>query len=219
MVYKIAIDGPAGSGKSTISEILRSKLGFMRINSGNLYRAVTFVLTSHFGSYNLEDPEIVKFIENISFKFDKETIFYCGENITDRLRTKIIDNEVMKVAKPLYVRNKVHKLQSEVIEKSEVGIIIEGRDIGTNILPDATLKIFLTASPEIRAIRRHRERPAVSFEDTLKAIKERDYEDINRKHGPLVVAHDAIIVDTDNKPIEDVVDKIYSLFIDKISNE
>lgn len=217
MVYKIAIDGPAGSGKSTVAEMLRKKLGFTRINSGNLYRAVTYALTSTYESYELENPSTKSFVGDLSFVLDKEVIFYNGKNISSQLRTKKIDNEVVRVAKPLYIRNKVHQLQSELIKKSEEGIIIEGRDIGTNILPDATLKIYLTASPEVRAARRHKERPSVSYEDTLADIKERDYEDIHREHGPLVVAPDAITVDSDNLSTEAVVDHIFELFLKKIN--
>lgn len=215
MVFEIAIDGPAGSGKSTVSEIVKEKLGFQRINSGNIYRAVTYALLDRYGNYDLDDPEIIEFIKNLSLDLNKDSIIYNGVEISGFLRSKNIDIEVMKIAKPKYVREKVHCLQNFLIKTADYGLVMEGRDIGTNVLPNATLKIFLTASPEVRAKRRHNERPSVSYDETLKDIKRRDYEDINRVNGPLIVAPDAIVVNTDNYTAQESAEVICNLFLNK----
>lgn len=216
MVYKIAIDGPAGSGKSTTAGLLRTKLGFITINSGNIYRSVAYILGKKYQNYDLNDETVMNFINNLDLKMVKDAIYYDNEDITPYLRTKEIDKECTVVAKELYIRKKVGNLQKKFIENSDVGIIIEGRDIGTNVLPDATLKVYLDASPEVRAKRRYTERPSVSYQDTLEAITRRDLEDSTREHGPLVKAKDAFVLISDYLSTDDVVESIYNEFVAKI---
>lgn len=217
MVYKIAIDGPAGSGKSTTACLLRKRLGYKTINSGSIYRAVAYVLDSTFKNADLESKNIRDFVNLLDFDMFKDEILYNNHNISNYLRSKRIDEYVSLVAKKLYIRKKVGNLQNKFIKCSDTGIIIEGRDIGTNVLPDATLKIYLDASPEVRAKRRFLERPDISYEDTLAGIIERDYSDKTREHGALVVAEGAIIINTDDMSTEEVVDKIFDLFQNKIN--
>jgi CMP/dCMP kinase len=216
MVYKIAIDGPAGSGKSTTAGLLRKKLGFITINSGNIYRSVAYIVGKKYPKYDLDDKEVMKFINNLDLRMVKDAIYYDNEDITPYLRTEEIDKECAIVAKELYIRKKVGDLQKKFIENSDVGIIIEGRDIGTNILPDATLKVYLDASPEIRAERRFTERPSVSYDDTLESITRRDLEDRTRKHGPLVKPKDAFVLLNDFLSTDEVVECIYNEFVAKI---
>lgn len=216
MVFTIAIDGPAGSGKSSTAFLLRKKLGFKNINSGNIYRAITYLLDKTFNEYNLKNEKIKNFVNSIELDLINEELFYKNENINKYLRTSKIDNNCINVAKELYVRKKVGKIQNKFVENSNEGIILEGRDIGTNILPHATLKIFLNASPEERAKRRFKELPNISYEETLLSIKHRDFEDMNREHGPLKIASDAVVINNDGLSISEVVDKIIVLFDKKI---
>lgn len=217
MVYQIAIDGPAGSGKSTASFLLRKKLGFKNINSGNIYRAVTFILNNEFDKVDLDNEIVINFVNNLSLEMINDDLFYNKNNISLFLRSKKIDEDVSNVAKKLYIRKKVNLLQKKFVENSQTGIIIEGRDIGTNVLPDATIKIFLDADPKVRADRRYTERPEICYEKTLDAILMRDLNDKTREHGPLVIARDAYVINTDNMSIDEVVDKIYKIFMDKIN--
>lgn len=217
MVFTIAIDGPAGSGKSSTAYLLRKKLGFKNINSGNIYRALTHLLDITFNIYDLKDKKIINFVNKVELDLINEELYYNGENINKFLRTSKIDNDCINVAKELYIRQKVGKIQNKFIKNSNVGIILEGRDIGTNILPNATLKIFLNASPEERAKRRFCERSNISYKETLTNIKYRDFEDMNREHGPLKIASDAVVINSDSLTIDEVVDKIMVLFKEKIN--
>ncbi|WUR02416.1 cytidylate kinase (cmk) [Vairimorpha necatrix] len=216
MVYKIAIDGPAGSGKSTVTQLLRKKMGYKTINSGNIYRAITYILNKKFGEVDLTGEIVINFINNLKIKMVKDDLYYDGVNISPFLRTKKIDDLVSEVAKPLYIRKKAGLLQLEFIEDSESGLIIEGRDIGTNVLPDATLKIYLDADAKVRAKRRFNERPEVSYQKTLDDILARDLSDKTREHGRLIIADDAVVICTDNMTVEEVVENIYKIFNEKI---
>ncbi len=214
--YIIAIDGPAASGKSSTAEEVAKRLGFDRVNSGLIYRAITYILLKNNSDFNIEDKNVRDFVNNLKIVFRNRMILYEGEDISQHLRTSIIDKKVGLVAKELYIRKKAQEIQQDVLKAVKLGAVIDGRDIGTVVLPDAFLKIFITASPETRAKRRKQECPG-DFNEILKDIKERDEHDINRIHGPLRCADDAIVITNDNMTFEDVVEVIIKEFEKKKS--
>lgn len=211
-VYKIAIDGPAASGKSSTSDLLAKKLGFSHLISGNLYRAVTYALLKEFGSVSLEAEEQREFVANLKIGVENNRVILEGTDISDSLRSEIIDRCIISVAREEYVRNKVSDIQRSIISLERKGIIIDGRDIASKIMPDADLKIFLTAKSETRAGRRYKESKGESYEALLENIRERDHVDRTRKHGPLVVVEDAIIIENDEMSLDETVNEIIKHF-------
>ena len=213
----IAIDGPAGAGKSTIAKKLAKKFNYRYLDTGAMYRAVTwYVINNDIDiSNNKKLSEIASNI-NISFKTDNngETYIYVNDNnVTNKIRENIIDKNVSDVAKISGVRKEMVKIQKRIAENGK--IIVDGRDIASRVLPDAELKIYLTASVEERARRRHNEliEKGISsdFEKVKEEIEKRDSIDKNRKDSPLIKTDDAVLVDSTNLSIEEVVDKISSL--------
>jgi CMP/dCMP kinase len=211
-VYKIAIDGPGASGKSTTAALVAKKLGFSHLISGNLYRAMTYALLQNFGEINLDDERQREFVEDTVFRIVNERVMYRGCDITGFLRGHAIDENIPAVARERYVRDKVSELQRDIIAEEERGIVVDGRDIGTNIMPDADLKIFLTASLETRARRRHKESDSGAYEELLEKLRIRDHMDVTRKSSPLVAASDAIVMNNDNMSLEEIVGKILEHF-------
>lgn len=216
-IIKIAIDGYAGTGKSTTADVLAAKLNLNRLNSGIIYRAITFILHKQFNAnYCFESENIKNFIKNLSLKINKTTIYYkINETkyeiqIEKDLRSNFINNNVSSVAKIDYIREHVKKLQLEIIKSSKLGIVVDGRDIGSNVMKDADLKVFLTASPEIRAKRRLKE-DGGNYDQVLNDIKNRDNDDITRKIDPLIKCDDAVLIKNDNMTIEEVVNLIIHL--------
>ncbi|MDA3881040.1 MAG: (d)CMP kinase [Prolixibacteraceae bacterium] len=204
----IAIDGHSSSGKSTISKQLASSLGYKYIDTGAMYRAVTlFALRNKLISNKTVDKkklnEELKNI-NIGFKYNSETqhsdTYLNGENIENEIRELEVSNNVSPVATIKDVRHAMVRIQQQM--GKEKGIVMDGRDIGTVVFPDAELKIFLTASTRVRAQRRYDELRAkgleVSFDEVLKNIEERDYMDSTREESPLKKADDAIVLDNSN---------------------
>ncbi|KAM0677320.1 hypothetical protein BDAP_002183 [Binucleata daphniae] len=210
--FQIAIDGPSGVGKSSTAEALSAKLNFVRIDSGMLYRALTYILLQKHNEItenllNSLKDEIMK----IKFEVYTDRIIYDEINIKPFLRQKDVEMNVSLVAKQSYVRKRIREIQNILI-KDLKNIIIDVRDIGTIILPNADLKIYLTASDEIRARRRWLENGKTEkYEKVLDDMRKRDYDDINREHGPLKKAEDAIEIDNSNITFEEGVDKIYNL--------
>ena len=214
----IAIDGPAGAGKSTIAKKLAKRFNYRYLDTGAMYRAVTwYLIDNNIDISNKKKlTEIAKDI-NISFKTDKKNgstyIYINGKNVTNKIRKNKVDKNVSNVAKVSGVRTEMVKIQQEIAEEGE--IVVDGRDIASRVLPDADLKIYLTATVEERARRRHNELLekdiASDLEKVKKEIKERDYIDKNRKNSPLVKTEDAILIDSTDLSIEEVLDKISSL--------
>jgi cytidylate kinase len=217
----IAIDGFSSTGKSTVAKQLAKHLGYVYVDSGAMYRAITFyamqkgfILKGDFNSealiYNL--PSI-----SISFKFNSALgfaeVYLNGENIEKQIRTLEVSSFVSKVAEISEVRHKLVEQQQKM--GKDRGIVMDGRDIGTVVFPDAELKLFMTASPEKRAKRRYNELinrgDKVNYEDVLKNVKERDYIDSNREDSPLVKAEDAIEIDNSNMTLEEQFEKILRL--------
>lgn len=212
--FAIAIDGPAASGKSSTAKLLAKKLGMDRLDSGLLYRAITYLMYEKDAAPDLESPEIKMFVENLWIEQAGGRIYHGKKDITDFLRTPFIDSRVGVVAKEGYIREKAHKIQNSIIESNQTGIIVDGRDIGTVVMPNAFLKVFITANEVCRAKRRARETEQ-DFETVLKEIQKRDHDDITRKNGPLKKAEDAILIYNDELTLEETVDIIFNHFHSK----
>ncbi|HQE25197.1 MAG TPA: (d)CMP kinase [Candidatus Atribacteria bacterium] len=215
MKKHIAIDGPAGAGKSTVAQKLARRLNYLYLDTGALYRAVAL----YFWQNHLQPPEIEGLpflLSNIKLEVSWEKkfrIFLNGREVTEDIRQPEIDALVSPVAKIKEVRDYLRAVQREIALSRPS--VTEGRDIGTVILPDADLKIFLTARPEIRAYRRWRERKDkgnnIDYKLVLKNVLMRDFIDSTRDNAPLRKAEDAIEIDTSCLSIDEVVEKIYEL--------
>jgi cytidylate kinase len=216
--HALAIDGPAGAGKSTIAKLLAKKLGYTYIDTGAMYRSTTFKALNL--GIDLENPESFSFLDNTEFVFKDGELFMDGIKMTKLNRTKEVADNVSLVASHIPVRNKLVHLQQDIAKNNNV--VMDGRDIGTVVLKDADLKVFLTASVHVRALRRHQELIEngrdITVEDIEKDIRRRDNYDSTRKYNPLKKADDAIEIDTSNKKISEVVDLLYKKYI-KIVNE
>lgn len=211
-MIRIAIDGPGGAGKSTIAKLVGNELGLEYIDTGAMYRAIGLKL-------NREGiaPEDVESIHNIlsktSIDFVEGKIILDGDDVSDIIRTQEISKLASTYSQIPEVRTKLVDIQRRIAEGKSV--IMDGRDIGTNVLVNAELKIFLTADPMTRARRRYEELKAKGVNAVLDhiyaEIKDRDYQDMNRTINPLVQAEDANLVDTSDMSIKDVVNSIVSM--------
>ena len=215
MRISVAIDGPAGAGKSTIAKLVAKNFDLMYINTGAMYRAVALVAKEK----NIGDTDVdalCKMIDSFDMKFENDDLILNGENIQEKITMPEISAIVSKYASIKEVRSKLVKLQRDMSKKFDV--IMDGRDIGTVVLKDSKYKFFLTATPEARAERRYKELKnrglSVDYSTILEDIIKRDYIDSHREIDPLKKAEDAIEIDTTNLSIEEVVEKI-SLSIKK----
>jgi CMP/dCMP kinase len=215
----VAIDGPAGAGKSTIAKMVADKFNLMYINTGSMYRAITLVALEHNISYEDVDG-LCKLMNDLDMEFQNNELILNGENINDKLTLPNISDNVSNYAAVLEVREKLVHLQRKMSEKYNV--IMDGRDIGTVVLKDAPFKFYLTASPEERARRRYNELSEkninVNYDKILEEIKKRDYIDSHREINPLVKAKDAIEIDTTSMTIDDVVNMISSYISNNLNN-
>ena len=204
----IAIDGPAGSGKSTIAKLVALELGFEYLDTGAMYRMVTLRLVNK--KISLEDIwSIEKELKNMKIDILNNRFFLNNVDVTDEIRTPIVSENVSKVAKIKEIRYKMVELQREISKSKNT--ILDGRDIGTVVFPNAEIKIYLIADEVERAKRRYSElknNSEISFEDVLKNIIERDRIDSTRIESPLRKAEDAIEIDTTGNTIEEVKEKI-----------
>ncbi|WP_314354141.1 (d)CMP kinase [uncultured Granulicatella sp.] len=213
---QVAIDGPASSGKSTISKLIAKENHFLYLDTGAMYRVVTLaVLRNHI---SLEDYDaIYELVQNIDIRFSmkdgKQIVFMNKEDVTDEIRSVEVTRNVSAVSAIKEVRTRLVHLQQEIAENHS--IIMDGRDIGTVVLPQAEIKIFLVASVEERAKRRFIENQEkgieMSYEELVEDIRRRDYIDSTRKESPLRKAEDAIEIDTTTMSIEDVVKTVTAL--------
>ncbi len=216
MINSIAIDGPAGAGKSTIAKRIAKEKGFIYVDTGAMYRAMgLFYLREN---VEVEFPEeIEKRLDeiNVTIKYEngEQVVYLNGENVNGLIRTQEVGNMASAVSANPEVRKKMVALQQEMAKNQSV--VMDGRDIGTVVLPDAVLKIYLTASSAVRAKRRYDEflaKGAVCDLAELQAqIEERDYRDMHREASPLMQAEDAVVVDSSDMDIDQVVDAILGL--------
>lgn len=209
----VAIDGPAGSGKGTITKIVGEKLNLINIDTGAMYRCVTLACLRE-GITEKELDKIQNVLDNIKITFkkenDKQKVFLNGEDVSEDIRAIDVDNNVAKFAAIKSVRDKMTPLQREMGKNSN--IIMEGRDIGTVVFPDADVKIFLECSVEERARRRYKQNIEnginVTYEEVLEAIKERHKLETQRDIAPFVKAEDAVCINNTVMSIDEVVSKI-----------
>lgn len=217
---KIAIDGPAAAGKSTIAKTIANEIGILYIDTGAMYRAFTYnVIKNNIGID--EQQAIDDLLENTVIDFKDSQIFLNGEQVENRIRSNEVNKLVSEVSAIPKVREKLVEIQREIA--AEKSCILDGRDIGTVVFPDADVKIFLTASDEIRALRRLEEMKKngieSDFDAIIKNIKSRDLQDSTRKTSPLKQAPDAIVIDTGNKSIREISDIIISIIKEKSKDE
>ena len=212
MSFVVAIDGPAGSGKGTITKLVGKKLGLINIDTGATYRCVTLEVINRGYSINEED-KIVDFLKNIKIEFkndnEEEKVFLNGKDVTNEIRTKEVNEMVSQVSHIPEVRKNMANFQRKIAEGKNV--IMEGRDIATNVFPNADVKIYLDATAEERAKRRmkqNEEKGIVStYEEVLENIKFRDYNDKTSSVAPLKQAEDAIYIDSSKLSKEEVTKK------------
>lgn len=210
--FSVAIDGPAGAGKSTVARKVADFFGFTYVDTGAMYRAIAWKALQD-GVDLDQELAITKLAESLHFELDPKGIRVNGLQLTDEIRTPQVSTMASAVATMVGVRQVLVKKQQEIARIQNV--VMDGRDIGTHVLPDADLKIFLTASIEERAMRRYKELIHKGLTADLKTLQEeirrRDENDQNRAHAPLRQAEDAVLVDTTNRSFEEVVESIIQL--------
>ena len=223
-MISIAIDGPSGSGKSSISKCLAKKLHFVSVDTGALYRSVAYYFLKNNIDYNLES-NVSKSLKNIDidvrYNNDNQFVFLNNENITGNIRSDEVSMVSSQISSMPCVREYLLSLQRNIALKNN--IIMDGRDIGTVVLPNADVKIFLTASPKSRAQRRYEQLlkscPNITFSEVLKNINERDFNDMHRKISPLKPAKDAIIFDNSKYTFNESVNHILTKIKERVNFE
>jgi cytidylate kinase len=205
----IAIDGPAGSGKTTVAKRLAKKLNISYLDTGATYRTLTFKVLRD--NLNPDDPEILrKVARNLDLKIEKEKVYLEGEDISEKIRTPIIDKNISKIVSYPQVREEMVNLQRALVGNRD--FVVEGRDITTVVFPNAEFKFYLDAKLTTRAERRFKELInkgiKVEFEEVRKDLEKRDRADRERKVGALQISEDAVYIDTTDLNIEEVVDVI-----------
>lgn len=207
----IAVDGPAGAGKSTIAKIIAKKLNINYIDTGAMYRAITYKCLKNNVNINNEE-EVIKIAQNTDIDFKDNNIYLDKNIVNEEIRTIEVSNNVSNVAKIKEVRHLMVDVQREIGKRNSV--ILDGRDIGSYVFPNADYKFYLIATPNERGMRRFKELKEkgydTSLEEIIKDIIKRDEIDSNREFAPLVKAEDAIEIDTTGKSIDEVVDFVLS---------
>ena len=212
----VAVDGPAGSGKGTVTKKIAEELDFLNLDTGATYRCVA-LQTLREGFTLDNEKEIIEIANQIDIKIDntgeKDIILLNGEDVSEKIRTKEVTSIVSQISSIIPVRERMVEVQRNLAKGKNV--IVEGRDIGTVVFPNADIKIYLDASEEVRAKRRYKENLEkgidMTYEEVLENVKMRDYNDMHKKFGALKKADDAIVVDSTNLTIEKVVEKIKNL--------
>ncbi len=224
MAINIAVDGPAGAGKSTVSRGAAKKLGFIYVDTGALYRAVG--LNAMRLGIDTKDMEAVgASLANakveLKFNSGEQRVYLNGEDVSESIRVPEASMAASNVSAIPAVRDFLFELQRNIAKKNNC--LMDGRDIGTVVLPWAQIKIFLTASPEERAMRRYKELAAKGqpedYDKVLKEMKQRDYNDSHRAIAPLKPALDSVLIDTSGKSLEQSIDAVTSLIMERLGNE
>ncbi len=205
----VTVDGPSGSGKGTLSSALGHVLGWTVLDSGSLYRAIALeIWRKKIEFLEAEEPEISELINSLSIELKSEKVFLNGEDISEEIRTEEIGAKASKIASNPKLRRGILDFQRSFI--SSPGLVADGRDMGTVVFPEAQLKIFLTASASVRGERRFIQLKnkglSVSLPDLVRQIRERDFQDENRQIAPLKAAPEAVILDSSEYTIEEVLD-------------
>lgn len=211
----VAIDGPAGAGKSSISKVVAKKLGYLYIDTGAMYRGITWALLN--AGVSIDDEDAVEAaLSKIQLELRVEetglSVWVNGTDISQDIRTQYVTSHVSQVAAQKAVRTKLVEMQRHMA--SAGGVILDGRDIGSVVLPNAELKVYLTASVETRGHRRWlelKDSENISLEEVCRTVAERDAMDMNRKESPLVCVDDAVVVETDHLSIEETVQTLIDL--------
>lgn len=223
-MISIAIDGPSGSGKSSISKCLAKKLGFVHVDTGALYRTIAYYLCKNNVDYsnsekvceNLKDIDI-----KVKFSNNNQNVFLNGVNVTDKIRSADISIASSRISSMSLVRKFLLDLQKDIAKENNV--IMDGRDIATVVLPNSEVKIFLTASPEVRAKRRYNQMvaddPEINFSDVLKNINERDFNDTHREISPLKISDYAVVFDNSDLTFDQTVNSILKIIKERINFE
>ena len=222
MIYNIAIDGPAGAGKSTIARRVAKELAFVYVDTGAMYRAMALYLIRS-GAGKEDGKEFGRLCQgadiSIEYRDGEQTVILNGENVTPLLRTEEVGNMASVSSADPKVREKLLDLQRKLA--ASMSVVMDGRDIGTTILPDADVKIYLTASSQKRAERRYKELTekgiACCLDEIRRDIEERDRRDMNREISPLRQAEDAVLVDSSDMTIEEVTERILQICREKFS--
>ena len=212
MSWQIAIDGPAASGKSTVAKAIAKNLHFEYLDTGAMYRAVALKATRL--GVNLEDEESYKFLDSTTIDFINSRIYLDGEDVSEAIRNQEMSNKASFVSKFGYVRKILVAMQQKLA--SSKNIVMDGRDIGTVVLPNANLKVFMIADVETRAQRRLKERfektgETISLDETIAELKARDLQDSTRAISPLKQADDAVLLDTSKLSVNEVIEEITNL--------
>ena len=211
----VAIDGPAGAGKSSISKVEAKKLGYLYIDTGAMYRGITWALLN--AGISIDDVDAVEAaLSKIQLELRVEetglSVWVNGTDVSQDIRTQYVTSHVSQVAAQKAVRTKLVEMQRHMA--SAGGVILDGRDIGSVVLPNAELKVYLTASVETRGHRRWlelKDSENISLEEVCRTVAERDAMDMNRKESPLVCVDDAVVVETDHLSIEETVQTLVDL--------
>lgn len=226
MSFIIAIDGPAGSGKGTITKRVANKIGFLRLDTGALYRCVTLEVLRN--NIDIKDVQkMVDIVKNMKVEFvtnedinELDYVFLNNEDVTNAIRSNEVNNIISVISSIKEVREEMLEIQRNIAMEKDT--IMEGRDIGTVVFPNADLKIYLNADIEERARRRYKENLEkgieTTYEEVLEILKNRDKIDMEREVAPLKKADDAIEIDSTNMSIEEVVDKIVEIYYNKCDN-
>lgn len=205
-MYSVAIDGPSGSGKSTIAKLLAEALGITYVDTGAMYRAVAL-----YAKDSNETP--TEFLNKIDIDYKDNSVFLNGKDVSDEIRSEEISKLASEISKKSEVRDFLVSKQREISKKRSV--VMEGRDIGTVVLPNAEYKFYLDAGVEIRATRRYKQllekKEKVCFEQVLEDIKKRDFNDMNRKNSPLKKAYGAILVDNAQLNLDETLEAMLSV--------
>jgi cytidylate kinase len=202
----IAIDGPAGAGKSTVARALAERLDLEYLDTGAMYRGVAFAALRR-GIDPSENDDVARVAHDLELDVSEKGVFVDGVDATIEIRGPEVTRAVSVVAANPDVRAEMRRRQQEWAELRGGGVI-EGRDIGSVVFPDAELKVYLTADPEVRAQRRHKEVADLRYEEVAASIAERDARDEGRAHGPLLESEDAVTVDTTGRSVDEIVSEI-----------